>query len=179
MVKEEKMNSESENNSLKELKRILKPCPEQEITTMILNIGQRIIDFDQNIQEISYKKDNKIIYFGTNNNNYCAKFRVFNKEDIPRLYLKLPRLTRFPLKEPKQVVEMLVQTTDDWSDAERLQHIPEGRARVPTKKSSSPYNSSRFEQYIKHYMPDMSVRYNNRLEMLVDLACEIWKERQI
>ena len=82
-------------------------------------------------------------------------------------------------KEAKQVVEMLVQTTDDWSDAEMLRHIPEGRARVPTKKSSSPYNPSRFEQYIKQYIPNMLVRYNNHLEMLVDLACYIWKERQI
>ncbi|MFP5271237.1 hypothetical protein [Coleofasciculus sp.] len=157
------MNSKSENNSLKELKRILKQCPEQEITTIILNIGQRIIDLDQDIQEISDKNDNKIIYYGTNTNNYCAKFRLFNTEDIPRLYLKLPRLPRLPSQEPKQVVEMLVQTTDDWSDAERLRHIPEGRARVSTKKSSSPYNPSRFEKYIREYMPDMPVQYNNKL----------------
>lgn len=93
--------------------------------------------------------------------------------------MKLPRLPKLAFNEPKQVVEMLVQTTDSWSDAEMLRHIPEGRARVSTKKSSSPYNPSRFEQYIKQYMSDMPVRYNSKLEMLVDLACYIWKERQV
>jgi hypothetical protein len=168
------MNEASENRFPNGLNRLLEKCPDQDKAGKILNIGIRILNFDERIKENTDKKNHKIITYGIAASDYCAKFRLLDKEDTPRLYLKLPRFPKRPSPEkPKQVVQLLVKTIDDWSDALRLHHIPEGRVQKPTKKSSDSYHPSQFEEYIAKHIPDMQRQDNNKLEMVIDLACEI------
>lgn len=174
------MNEVSENRFPNELNRLLKKCPDQDKAGKILNIGIRILNFDERIKENTDKKNPKIITYGIAADKYCAEFRLLDKEDTPTLYLKLPRLPKPPYPEKhKQVVQLLVETTDDWSDALRIRHIPVGRTTIPTKKCSNPYRPSQFEQYIAKHIPDMQRKDNNKLEMVVDLACEILRERYL
>jgi hypothetical protein len=173
------MNEGSENRFPNGLNRLLEKCPDQDKAGKILNIGIRILNFDERIKENTDKKNHEIITYRIAASDYCAKFRLFEKEDTPRLYLKLPRFPKLPSGKPKQVVKLLVETTDDWSDALTLSHIPERRARISTKKSSGPYSPSKYENYINQYMPNLQKRDNFKLEMLVDLACEILRNKSL
>jgi len=174
------MNEASENSFPNGLNRLLKKCPDQDKAGKILNIGIRILNFDERIKENTDKKNPKIITYGIATSDYCAKFRLFDGEDTPTLYLKLPRFPKRPSPEkPKQVVKLLVETTEDWSDALKLHHIPERRARTSTTNSSGPYSPSKYENYINQHMPNLQRRDTSKLEMLVDLACEILREKSL
>ena len=177
------MNSESENHSLQALNSLLNRYSEPEKVTQVLNIGYGIINSDKNIKEFLHEKNRKIIYYGKTSKNFCVKFR-FDKIAPPRMHLILPKLPINPFllkpssKRPK--IELLV-ITDNWSDVKNLEHIVssddprKGRRGHTSSKSFGRY----YETYINRYMPDMPRAYNNEVEMLVDLACEFWKERQI
>jgi hypothetical protein len=175
------MNEASENRFPNGLNRLLKKCPDQDKAGKILNIGIRILNFDERIKENTDNKNPpEIITYGIATSKYCAKFRLFDGEDTPRLYLKLPRFPKRPSPEkPKQKVQLLVETSDDWSDALKLHHIPKRRARTSTKKSSGPYSPSQYENYINQHMPNLQRRDNSKLEMLVDLAGEILREKSL
>lgn len=158
------MNEASANSFPNELNRLLKKCPDQDKAGKILNIGIRILNFDERIKENTDKKNPKIITYGIPTSDYCAKFRLFDKEDTPTLYLKLPRIPKRPSpEEPEQEVKLLVETTEDWSDALKLHHIPKRRARTSTKKSSGPYIPSNYENYINQHMPNLQRRDTSKL----------------
>lgn len=56
------MNSESENHSLQALNSLLNKYSEPAKVTQVLNIGYRIINFDENIKEVLHETNRKIIY---------------------------------------------------------------------------------------------------------------------
>jgi hypothetical protein len=89
------MNSESENHSLQALNSLLNRYSEPEKVTQVLNIGYRIIKFDENIKELIHEKNRKIIYYGKTNKNFCVKFR-FDKRTPPKMHLILPKLPITP-----------------------------------------------------------------------------------
>lgn len=100
------------------------------------------------------------------------------------MHLILPKLPINPFllkpssKRPK--IEILV-ITDNWSDVKNLERIVssddprKGRRGHTSSQSFGRY----YETYINQYMPNMPKSYNNKVEMLVDLACAFWKERQL
>jgi len=177
------MDSESENHSLQVLNSLLNRYSEPEKITQVLNIASRIINFDKHMQEITHEKNRKILFYGKTEKNFCAKFR-FDKAAPPRMHLILPKLPiNLSLLKPsskRAKIEILV-ITDNWSDVKNLEHIV---SRDDPRKGRRGHTSSKsfgrdYEKYINQYMPDMPRAYNNEVEMLVDLACAFWKERQI